>query len=72
MRSWNMASQLLLLDFGSPPPDAYFPRSSYVTLLASTAWSRRIVKEGRDAHSLQTPASQSRLPADAVQLNLNL
>lgn len=41
-------------------------QSSYVTLLACYAWSREIVVDGRDAHSLQRPASKSSLPADAV------
>lgn len=56
-RSWTSA---LLLQM------PIFRRCSYVTLLAFTAWSRRIVNEGRDASSLQYSAPKSSFRADAV------
>lgn len=64
---WDVASQLLVLELRLSSSRCLFSGiCSYVTLLASFAWTQRIVDEGRDAFSRQQPASKSSFHADAV------
>lgn len=51
---WDVACPLLVLELRLSSSRCLFSGiCSYVALLASFAWSRRIVDEGRDAFSLQ-------------------